>query len=151
MLFTCGSSFHLTPSAQQRFTHKLADTLAQYPTSFETGENLYFISGAEMFAHMLSLFVIKPNPCGSPNQVAVFVRFILWGLEKNREYNSMLAYERMVGKYAGWRDVDDRIVQTHTWGWIKVIDRPWHALTQRSRLNPDQWLIYLFAFECVCF
>ena len=26
-----------------------------------------------MFVHTLSLFVIRPNPCGSPNQVAVYV------------------------------------------------------------------------------
>lgn len=55
----------------------------------------------------------------------------------------------MVEKCHGVRDVADRIVQTHTWDRIKVIDQLWHALTQRSKLNPDQW--HLFVCVCVCF
>lgn len=43
------------------------------------------------------------------------------------------------------RGVGERIVQTHTGGRIKVIDLPWHALTPRSRLNPDRW-----HFICLC-
>lgn len=106
-----------------------------------------------MFVHTLSLFVIRPNPRGSPNQVAVYVcvfNSVCRGLRKGRIWLCVFVSVFVwLKKCQGVRDMGDRIVQTHTWGRIKVIDRLWHALTQRSKLNPDQW--HLFVGVCVCF
>lgn len=54
-------------------THTSAHTCPfnQYSSAFGRVENLYFIWRVEVFVHMLSWFVIRPQPCGSPNQVSL--------------------------------------------------------------------------------
>lgn len=34
-------------------------------------------------------------------------------------------------------------MQSHTGGQIKVIDRSWHDLTQRAKLNPDNVCLFV--------
>ena len=65
--------------------------------------------------HTLSLFVIRPNPCGSPNQVAVYVcvfNSVCEGLRKRE--NVTVCVRVLLCKCRGVRGAGDGIVQTHT-------------------------------------
>ncbi len=160
MLFPGVSSFHTKQSGEQDYTHTHTHTQAYMhilthihthmssPNTHQLlGQRKIYISSVELrclctrwvclslgltpVAHLIRLLCV----CLILQPVRVCEKGRIW----------LCLCVRMVEKCRGVRGVGDRIVQTHTWGWIKVIDQPWHALTQRSKLNPDQW-----HFVCLC-
>lgn len=160
MLLPSASSFHSKQSGEQDNKHTQTSIHARahsnsHITSTNShhflGQRKIYISSEELRCLCTRWVCLSLDSCGSPNQVRVCVCAckLTWALRNGRIWPCVCVCGLISEECQGVKGVGDKFVETHTGGWIKVIDQPWHAFTQRSKLNLNKW--HLLVDVCVCF